>query len=168
MDADRVQSGEIARVWAFGRNAAGVGVTGATLTAGIRRDVTNTWWNGSGFQSSYTTVSLTEADATNLPGLYYYDLSLPVSQDGNVIIYVSTSTAAIVNGPWIAQVKVGGFVNYINADLETISQDVDVLNPSTTLLGLLRSQLIILGQSVDKINNDVGRLLRASGLSGGI
>lgn len=166
MISDRVQSGETDRTWVFARDALGAGVAGATIVAAIRRDLTNTWWNGSGFQAAYLTNALIEADATNLPGLYYYDFSVPADQSGNVIIYITTTTGTIVNAPWVCQVKVGGYVNYLTADLSTIAAGVDVLNPSTTILNLLRSRIIVLGQTIDKIDSDVNRLVRVSGLKG--
>lgn len=162
MTSERVQSGETDRIWIFARDGAGVGVTGATITFKIRKDIENVWWNGTAFQVAHTTVSGVEADATNLPGLYYYDFNTLASIEGGMLAYASTTTAAVANSPWMMQIKVGGFVNYIDSPLSDIGIGVDVLNPSPTLLSLIRSQIIIMGQSIDKISEDVARLVKAT------
>lgn len=117
---DRIQSGETYRAWVLALNATPAGATGATLTADIRRDADGYWWDGTGFQSAHTTVTLTETDATNLPGFYHYDFN-PNVTDFTCVIRVATATAAVVNDPWLISLAVGYWADDINllSDLAT-------------------------------------------------
>lgn len=53
-------------------DASNAEVTGASATIKIRRKSDGKYWNGSSFQTSPTTVAMTELSAANDPGRYYY------------------------------------------------------------------------------------------------
>lgn len=55
----------------------GLGLTGQAsyITLKIRRTSDDKYWNGSNWKSSVQTLSVTETDAANEPGLYTYTLT---------------------------------------------------------------------------------------------
>lgn len=105
---DILRQGDVERIIILALDSSSLPVTGATCTLAIRRDSNGYWWNGSGFVASYTTVSMTEVDATNLPGVYSYDFT-PTSSDFSCIIYGKSSTGSVVNDPWVGQLRVGSW-----------------------------------------------------------
>lgn len=84
-------------------NVAGVGVTGATILLSIRRTSDGQWWNGAAFQAGYTTVSMTEVDATNWPGEYQYDFNLTGLAGTTYQMRATTATAGVANDPWAGE-----------------------------------------------------------------
>lgn len=161
MTADRIQSGERDRILFFAKDGSGAGLTGATIAVAIKKDIDNVWWNGTGFQSSYTTVNATEADSTNLPGIYYLDIQPASTVDGGLIIYATSSSAGVANSPWVGQIKVGGFTNYITADISSIGEGVDLLSPTSQLLSIIRASVLNQEDRIAKIALDVSRLVKA-------
>ena len=49
---------------------AGVGYTGLSPTASLKRVADDMYWDGSAWSGSYVTFALSEVDATNQPGVY--------------------------------------------------------------------------------------------------
>lgn len=105
---DILRQGDTERIIILALDSSSLPVTGATCTVAIRRDSNGYWWNGSGFVASYTTVSMTEVDSANLPGVYSYDF-IPTSTDFACIIYGRSSTGTVVNDPWVGQLRVGSW-----------------------------------------------------------
>lgn len=82
-------------------NTSGNGVTGATPEVSIRKHrdgngviLDNYYWNGSTFQSGVNWINMTEFDATNFPGVYYYyfvqsSIAVPMTY---LVYYRHTST----------------------------------------------------------------------------
>lgn len=68
---------------------AGAGVTGLTPTAAIRRQSDGFWFNGTisaptdPFASAHATNAMAALDATNLPGMYFFDF--PQARDTQVV-----------------------------------------------------------------------------------
>lgn len=126
MGDTRAQSRENTRIWAMARDSTGAGVTGATINIAIRRDVDGFWWNSASrvFQSSYASVAMTQADATNLAGMYYYDFS-PNVGDFSAVFYATTATAAITNDPFVGDIIVGRWVDDIDEEISSRSPGTD-------------------------------------------
>jgi hypothetical protein len=114
MSVDRVQLGETFRISVVALDAARAGVTAATVTLLIRRDSDGYYWNGTTFQSAATTVTMTETNATNLPGYYHHDFKPPTTDCGYT--YRATSASAtITNKPFDGQLRVGFWVDEIDS-----------------------------------------------------
>lgn len=118
----RARAGETIRIWVMSRTSASAGVTGATVAIGIRRDVDNYWWDGANrvFVSAATTQNMTEADATNLAGLYYYDFR-PGITDFSAVFYATTAAATSVNDPFVGDIVVGGWVDDVDIASSTLA-----------------------------------------------
>lgn len=89
----RASNGETVPIemWALDSNAAGI--TGVTWVLSIKRVSDGYWWNGSAFQSGYTTVTPTAVDATNYPGLYRYNIT---ASNTEVVVYATTASTNVV------------------------------------------------------------------------
>lgn len=122
---DRSQVSETQRIKVFALDVAGAGVTGATISLAIRKDSTGYWWSGSAFQATHTTVTMTETDSANLPGVYHYDFT-PLETDFTAIFYATTATAAVVNAPFVGDISVGFWLDNLNTELSTLATDADV------------------------------------------
>ncbi len=128
----RFQTGEGTRIVCMFRDSANAGVSGATVTLAIRKDSDGLWWNGSSWQSSYTTVSMSETNATNLAGCYHYDFR-PTSGDFSAILKAETSHASVVNSPLIVTVAAGGWVDSLDADISEVGSQTAIQNIASRL-----------------------------------
>jgi hypothetical protein len=164
LSADRIQSGETHRIWFLAKDVAGAPVTGATVTVRIRLDANSSYWTGTAF-GGVTSLAMTQADAVNLPGLYFYDFAVPSSiTSGLLVCLIQSATAAVVNDPEVQTLKVGGFVNYLNSSLSVIDANIDTLIPLPTLVSLLRSQILTQDANINSLIDDVKRILKSTGL----
>ena len=89
----------------------GAGVTSATITLVIRRNADGHFWNGSAFGASFSSVSMSETDATNMAGYYHYDFNTHGLADAVYTIRATTLTAGVVNDPWVGEIRIGGWVD---------------------------------------------------------
>ena len=108
---DREATNTTERLWIYALDKDNTGVSGATVTLAIRRDSDGQFWNGGSFGAAYAFVSMSQADATNLPGLYYYDFNTTGLAAANYSFRAASATASIVNDPWTGSLKVGGWVD---------------------------------------------------------
>lgn len=166
---DFVQTGGVHRVTFLAYDSSHAAVTGATVTAKIFRFSDGAYWNGTGFQAAPISVSLTETDAANLPGLYHYRLSLPSNLAADTItILITSSTGTVTSDPEVQKLFVGGFLNYISYDLGTIATSTTQIDGVVATISLIRSAFIILNQSIDGIVSAVGEIVdRVRALGGG-
>lgn len=121
----RIQQGEPVRVTVMARDSASAGVTGDTITLAIRKDSDGSWWNGTGFQSSYTTVTMTETDSTNLAGVYHYSLT-PPGTDFSCTYYAEAADVTVVNTPFVGALKVGYWVDNLDVASSSLASSVQV------------------------------------------
>ena len=158
---DRIQTGEKDRIIVYALNSSSAGVSGATITLSLRRDTDGYWWNGTTFQSAYTTVTMTETDSTNWPGMYHYDFT-PPSVDANISMRATTGTAAVVNDPWVGQVKAGAWVDNIDAAITSRGSATDVTEILKRFGGsILDIEFRRVVSLIDQVKNLIGgRLLR--------
>lgn len=124
MLGSRLQVDEQDRIVVLALDNTGAGVTGDTLTLTLRRDADGYFFNGTTFQSTATTVSLTETDSANVPGFYHYDWTPRMA--GSFTMLVEASDPSVVNGPFSAQVKVGGWIDYIDDEITSRGSDEDM------------------------------------------
>jgi len=127
MESIRIQQNAIERIRITALNVSGTGVTGATVALSIRRDSDGYHWNGTSFQSGYTTLSMTALDATNHPGKYYYDFNTSGLSDDTYLLYASTVTASVANAPWQGELKVGGYIDNLDASIASRATAATVL-----------------------------------------
>jgi len=129
----RVQQGETVDIYVTALDSAGAGETGATIDLSIRREDDNTFWNGT-IWTTYTTVTMTEVDATNLPGLYSYNLSAAPSADTVLYILATTADADVDNFPREESITVGGWADELDAPISVVDSNVDDILVDTTAL----------------------------------
>lgn len=133
MECFRAQQGETVRVDLLAVDISGAGVTGATVSLAAKRHSDGFWWNGTTYQLAYTTNAMSQLDATNLPGIYYADVTMP-SADTNVTFYCTTATASIVNGPWRGEIAVGKWVDELDTPVSSRASPAGVWSYVTRTL----------------------------------
>lgn len=79
-------------------NGTGVGATGQTPTAVIKRRSDSQYWTGAVWQAGFISIVMTEEDATNLPGSYFVDFNHAVAGSGLDEILVRYTNAAPLAG----------------------------------------------------------------------
>lgn len=121
----RLQTGEQDRIIVMATDSSGAGVTGATVALSIRRQADGYYFNGTTFQSAFTTVTMTQTDSSNLPGAYHYDFNAPL-YDANLTAIATCSSATVVNGPWVEEIKVGNWVDNLDAAMTSRASDTDM------------------------------------------
>ena len=124
MDDISIPTGETGRIVTVARDSAGAGVTGATIDLAIRRNADGYWWNGTTFQSSATTVTMTETDSSDLPGVYHVDFSSANDMTG--IVYITTATAGVTNDPMVATILVGSFLDTLDEQISNVASASDM------------------------------------------
>ena len=119
METVRVQNGVTERIEILLLDSSDVEVTGAAVTLKIRRKSDGKFWTGTVFQTAVTTVSMTEVDATDAPGEYFYNfVTLGLDDDDYYLIADADSGANI---PQKGELKVGGYVDFIDKAISAIS-----------------------------------------------
>lgn len=122
---------ELIRVFAV--NSSGVGVTAATIVLSIRRRSDGAYWSGTLFAPGYATVGMTAIDATNLPGQYSYAFNTSGLADDEYLLTATTVTASIANAPWHGYLKIGGWVDNVDAQISAIKDQVVEAEGSYTI-----------------------------------
>lgn len=122
---DIVRLGETERLAVVATDGAGAGITGATVIVEILRDSNSYWWNGTAFASAHATNAMTETSAANLPGVYHYDFTPPVT-DFTCILYFSTTTGTVMNFPQVRQLRVGSWSDEITEVLDALDESVAI------------------------------------------
>lgn len=125
MGSDRIQSNTSERVWSLLLDSAGdkvPGLTGGQLNMlTLTRKSDGKYWNGAAWQTNSTLLRVTEYDATNSPGLYYYDTP-PLPED----VYVTTvDTVEAANVPKIGELKAGDYVDNLDVAVSSRSSHDD-------------------------------------------
>lgn len=131
---ERIQVNESSRIKILARTLAGALATGQTFDLAIRRDVDGWWWNGSGFQSAYTTVTMTETDVTNLAGVYHYDFT-PSVTDFTATFYAENAVPATTADPYVGEIVVGYWVDDLDTALTELGSSSDLTQVKSRLGG---------------------------------
>jgi hypothetical protein len=146
METSRIQNGQAERIEVLAMDSNGDPVTGLSdVLLSIRRISDGHWldfddntFKGSGWVSRQTAMS--EVDATNDAGKYYYDFDTSGFADDTYEIRADCASAA--NFPQFGELKVGGFVNNLNVTISSRSSHnvSDIWNSiSTDHEGVLNS-----------------------------
>ncbi len=151
-EVTRIQLGESHIIAVMAHDSSGVGVTGATVNLRVRRASDGFFFTGTTFQSGVATVSMTEFDSTNLPGLYTYQFPAAAISQAATLLYVATcTTAGVTNEPWYGQIKVGGWVDYVNYDLETIGAAAIFIPALLGTTNTIRTMLTVVDDGIKGI-----------------
>lgn len=126
METTRIQNGKTERIEAFFLNSSGAGATGGTPTLKIRRRTDNYFFNGTTFQAAVTTVNMTEVSAANDAGKYFYSFNTAGLADDDY--FITASLASGVNSPQFGELKVGGYVNFIDLAISTVRLSIPLFN----------------------------------------
>ena len=133
----QIANGSTERVRATALDSAGAYLTGLTdVLIEIRRKSDGFYFdfNDTTFKSTgWTTrqLAMTEMDATNSAGAYYYDFNTASLSDDDYFVRVSQTGSTMINVPQEGELKVGGFITDITSVLadtnELQSDDVPTL-----------------------------------------
>jgi hypothetical protein len=123
---DRYQQSETARVNIVVADAAGVGITGMSVSVAVRKH-DGKWWNPAGyFQTAFLEIPMTEVDPTNRPGQFEYVFNPKSLTD----FYVSFRARVVAgagtpaNGPWFGD-AIWGFWVDDTATVPTVSANTE-------------------------------------------
>lgn len=119
MSLVRIQTGDAERIHALILDADNAPVTGATVTATIRRKSDNKYYDGSGgFQPTATAIPLLEVSASESPGEYDYEFVTAGLEADTYYVRVEASSG--INVPQLAEIRVGEWVDNIDKKLSDI------------------------------------------------
>lgn len=95
MDNITIKVSEAQRLYMVFESAAGAGETGLTVTLRIRRESDGKYLKNDGTwtASPSTEYTATEASATDLPGVYYFDFTPPATADKFLIRWDGSASA---------------------------------------------------------------------------
>lgn len=114
-------------------DSSSAGVTGATITLTIRRNADGYYWDGAAFGASFSSVSMTETDATNMAGYYHYDFNTNGLADAVYTVRATTLTAGVVNGPWTGEIRIGGWVDDVVLGRKYLKNKLTISGSTYTL-----------------------------------
>lgn len=131
MENTRIQNGQSERILATALDANGDFVISlADVLLEIRRksdsyyyDFDDNTFKNSGWVTKQEVMA--ELDATNSPGTYFYNFDTSGLSDDEYYIRVTSVTAA--NSPWEGELKVGDFIDYIDASINDVKLKTDNL-----------------------------------------
>lgn len=112
METTRIQSNTVERVYpnllVDSTGNLVTGLTGAQLNMlTLMRRSDGKYYDGAAWQMNKTDLAVTEQDATNSPGLYFYDT--PVLSEDEYVITVDTVEAA--NVPQVGIIRAGDYID---------------------------------------------------------
>lgn len=127
------QPGDTVRFLSFFQDSTtGLGVTGLTVAVNVNRGTTN----------AVSAGSATALDATNQPGVYYYDYAVPAAYYGTLLAYFSTATSVSQRGLVSLYISVSWLANIdttISSRLATSGYTAPDNSSITTLTSRLTS-----------------------------
>ena len=165
METTRIQQNQTERIRATALNSSGAFITGLTdVLLEIRRksdgfyfDFDDTTFKNSGWTTRQQ--QMTELDATNSAGVYYYDFNTTGLSDDEYFMRSTSVTAT--NLPAEGELKVGDYVDNIDASILAVKAKTDLLpaDPaSETNVDAVEAKVDIIDTNVDTIQVDVGIL----------
>jgi hypothetical protein len=120
-----IQNGQTERIEVLALDAAGNPITGLSDVLLTIRRISDDYYldfNDNTFKASGWTTRqkvMTELDATNDAGIYYYDFDTSGFSDDTYQLRASSATAT--NDPWAGELRVGGYINrLLGLSLENI------------------------------------------------
>ncbi len=126
MDAIRIQSGTTERIDALLLDSSGdpvTGLTGAQLDMlTLMRESDGKYWDGNSWETAKTDLAVTEQNATNSPGLYYY--TSPALAEDEYIFILTTSDA--YNSPQIGRIIAGSLADTLIETLRHLKNKLTI------------------------------------------
>lgn len=119
MSEVRIQRGDIERIEAYFVNTASVPLTGLTPSLTIRRSDGLFWTGGQDFTSTFTQVAMSAVNAVSQGG--YYERTFDTTGLPKANYYVIASGTGAGNSPALGEIKVGGFVDNLDASVQSMS-----------------------------------------------
>jgi len=138
MESTRIQNSETEQIRVTALDIEAAYVTGLTdVLLEIRRESDGYYldFDDSTFKnSSWTTrqEQMAELDVTNSPGVYFYDFDTTGLSDDNYFIRVSSATA--YNTPWEGELKVGGYVDDLDATISSRASEVNATTNTNNIV----------------------------------
>ena len=135
MDAIRIQSNTSERIDAVLLDSSGdpvTGLAGAQLNMlTLLRESDDKYWDGDSWETAKTDLAMTEQDATNSPGLYFY-VSEALPEDSYTF---TLTTSEAYNSPQIGQILAGDYTDNLDAAISDVLADVaDILTDTANIL----------------------------------
>lgn len=96
MNVRIVDKNSTRRIYAHLRTSATANLTGASPTVTIKRKSDGYFWNGSTFAALAASEFMTQLDATNCAGVYYYDFAIPNDHEEYLIWIDGTASATYI------------------------------------------------------------------------
>lgn len=122
METIRIQQNQTERIEAYFENTAGAVLSGLTPNLTIRRLSDKNYWTGVNFTSVFTQVSMSGVDNVNQGGLYEYTFDTSGLQDDTY--YLAASGTGAANSPQFGELKVGGYIDQIDASIQAASNTI--------------------------------------------
>lgn len=154
MESSRIQTGERDTIYVYALDSSGSGVDGAIVTLTIRRQSDGYNWTGEGYTSTYTELTMSELDASNFPGVYYYQFT-PEGPSATFLLNAKTTDASVSNGPWLGEIKAGSWADNIDATVSSRGAATDI----TEILRRLGTSIVEL--DMRRIYGFCGQILAA-------
>jgi hypothetical protein len=148
-EVTRLQLGESHVITVMAHDSTGVGVTGATVQLRMRRVSDGFYFNGTTFAAGVSTLNMSQLDSSNMPGVYTYLFPGAALAEPATLIYAVTCTGVTVaNEPWYGQIKVGGWVDYVDASISVVQESVIFIPTILGVVNGLRSSLVVVDQGI--------------------
>lgn len=119
MDNVRIQQNQTERIEVYFANTAGVALSGLTPNLTVRRQSDGWFWTGGqDFTSIFTQVVMSAVNSVSIGGLYERTFDTTGLADDNYTLIASGTGAG--NNPLVGELKVGGYVDNLNASISSI------------------------------------------------
>lgn len=121
MNVRTVDKNTTRRIYVHLKTSATANLTGVTPTLTIIRESDGFFWTGSAWQAGAATVNMSELDATNAAGVYYYAFAVPDSHEQYLLYIDGTASATYIryhSEYWIADITANAVAgNYTEQDI---------------------------------------------------
>ena len=132
METVRIQNGQTEKIVAsfYDMSIPPNALTGETVPMSIWRESNNEWYTGAAWQGEYTTFNMTE----QAQGDYYYNFDTSGLSDDVYHIKAVCSNADCINPVQIGELKVGYYVDNVDAPISTVDTVVDNIQTTVTYI----------------------------------
>ena len=157
MESVRIQQFSRERIEAYFQTTGTIPLSGLSPTLTIRRQSDNFYWGGASFTSVFTQVTMSAVDSVSQGGYYSYMFDTTGLTDNTYSIIASATSAS--NSPQIGELKVGGYIDNIDASVRDMSNAVGGGTVITLDGALSKQDKTLLIQAIqDEFNKIMGGL----------